>query len=304
LEIKLAAMRILGNLIWFHSQPMNIVIVGAGRIGSAFAFRLARAGHRVTVVARGARLEALHKAGALVSVDDERVPVEVTAELDCATPYDLVLVTVLGHQVESLMPSLRASAAQTVMLMFNTFEPLELWRDAIGRERFAFGFPNMIAFLSAGKLRSIVDGPGMVTTVSSTKWAAEFKQAGFPTEVEPDMESFLRSHVAFYVPSLVAALLVWQRPTGLSWREASRLAAAMQEALSLVQGLGHTLKPRPVAWMARLPAFVLTALTWALARTRALRDLGEFGPTEARNLIDAMAAAAPGKATKLLAIRP
>ncbi|MEI9947747.1 MAG: hypothetical protein WDO74_01915 [Pseudomonadota bacterium] len=85
---------------------------------------------------------------------------------------------------------------------------------------------------------------------------------------------------------------------------ASRLAAALQEGLALVQGLGHNLKPKPVAVMAALPTFVLTAATWAFARTRAVKDLGEFGPAEARALIDAMAAAAPGKANKLLAIRP
>jgi 2-dehydropantoate 2-reductase len=283
---------------------MNIAIVGGGRIGSAFAFRLARAGHSVTVVARGARLAALREAGAIATVNDERAPVQVAAELDVSVPYDLVLVTVLAHQVERLLPTLQASLAQTVMLMFNTFERLDRWRGALGAQRFAFGFPNMISFLVEGKLRSLVDGPGMVTTLSNDKWAAEFQRAGFPTEVEPDMESFLRSHVAFYVPSLVAALLVWKRPSGLTWREAATLAAAMQEALSIVQGLGHTLKPKPVAWMARLPAFLLTVMTWAFARTRSLKDLGEFGPTEARNLIDAMAAAAPGKANKLLAIRP
>jgi 2-dehydropantoate 2-reductase len=118
------------------------------------------------------------------------------------------------------------------------------------------------------------------------------------------MQSYLRSHVAFYVPSLVAALLVWKRSFGLTWSEASRLTAALKEAFALVQSLGHTLKPKPVALMAAFPSLVLTAITWAFARTRALKDLGEFGPAEARALIDAMAAAAPGNATKLLAIRP
>jgi 2-dehydropantoate 2-reductase len=283
---------------------MNIAIVGAGRIGSAFAFRLARAGHNVTLVARGSRLKTLQEDGAIVSVNGQRAKVSAVQELDTSVPYELLLVTVLSHQVDALLPLLRASQAKTVMLMFNTFERLDRWRDAIGAERFAFAFPNMIAFLVAGKLRSVVDNPGMVTALSDPTWAREFKRAGFPTVVEPDMQSYLRSHVAFYVPSLVAALLVWQRMNGLTWKEAFLLTEAMKEAFVLVRGLGHTLKPKAVALMSGFPSFVLTAILWAFARTRALKDLGEFGPTEARALIDAMAAAAPGKAAKLLAIRP
>ena len=34
------------------SSPLNVAVVGVGRIGSTFAFRLARAGHDVTAVAR------------------------------------------------------------------------------------------------------------------------------------------------------------------------------------------------------------------------------------------------------------
>jgi 2-dehydropantoate 2-reductase len=72
----------------------------------------------------------------------------------------------------------------------------------------------------------------------------------------------------------------------------------------LVRGLGHTLKPGFVAAMAWLPQWMLAALLWAASRTRGVKDLGEFGPVEVRALIDSMAAAAPGRATKLLSIRP
>jgi 2-dehydropantoate 2-reductase len=136
------------------------------------------------------------------------------------------------------------------MFMFNTFENIDRWRDAIGAGRFAVGFPNIIAFLVDGKLRSVVDGPGMVTTLTSAPWAALFKQAGLPTEVELDMNSYLRSHVAFVVPTTVAGLLTWQRRTDLTWTEASRLTGALKEGLSLVQGLGHTPKPGFVALLA------------------------------------------------------
>lgn len=283
---------------------MKIAIVGPGRIGSTFAFHLARAGHEITVIARGARFEALNREGAIVSVAGDRASVKTASALDPETPFDLVLVTVLAHQAEALLPVLQASSAKTVMFMFNTFEKVERLRGAVGAQRFASGFPNMTAFFVEGRLKSKVDGPGMVTTLTSETWAAIFKQAGMPTEVENDIDSFLRSHVAFVVPLMAAANLVYKRDTELTWAEAKKLTAALVEALDLVRGLGHTLKPGFVGALAMLPSFVLCAVIWQFSRTAAVKDLGEFGPTETQELIDAMTAAAPGKTDKLLAIRP
>lgn len=287
-----------------HAPPMNIAILGAGRIGSAFAFRLSRAGHDVTMVARGNRLQELMKSGAIVDIEGQRGNVKVETELNSAVSYDLVLVTVMAHQVEALLPALRASSAKKVLFMFNTFEKGDRWREAIGPTRFEQGFPNMIAFFEGEKLRSVVDGPGNVTTLSSPEWARILREAGLPTEVEPDMPSFLRSHVAFFLPLMVAALWVCKRAQSLTWAEAKTLTAVLIEALDVVKGLGHTLKPGFVALMRQLPSFVLTLMLWASARMAAVKDLGAFGPSEARELIDAMAAAAPGKTPKLLAIRP
>ena len=120
---------------------MKIAVIGPGGIGSTFAFQLARAGHEVTVVARGKRLEQLQRDQAVITRDGQRATVRVTSVLDETTPWDLLLVTVLASQVDALLPALRASAARQVMFMFNTFEPLGRLRDAVGAARFAFGFP-------------------------------------------------------------------------------------------------------------------------------------------------------------------
>jgi 2-dehydropantoate 2-reductase len=286
------------------SEAKRIAILGAGRIGSTFAFYLSRAGHDVTLIARGPRLQALQRDAAIVSIDGARVGVRVSDALDPSTRYDAVLVTVLTHQIEALLPELERCSAQTVLFLFNTFERTARFRDAIGPSRLALGFPNMSAFFVDGRLRCVVDGPGMGTTLSSAAWAQVLRAAGLPTEVEPDMDSFLRSHVAMAVPLLAAGVLMWKRGTSLSWSEAQRLAEAWREGLRLVRELGHPLKPRFVAVLGALPTCVLTALMWGLSRSAAVKDAGDLGPGEVRTLIDAMAAAAPGRTPKLLAIRP
>jgi 2-dehydropantoate 2-reductase len=283
---------------------MKILVIGPGRIGSAFAFHLSLAGHDIAVLARGARLETLRRAGAIVAVDGRRASIRVLTEIDPAAAYDLVLVTVLAHQVQALLPALSASAAKSILFMFNTFDTTRRWREAVGADRFAFGFPNMIAFLEDDKLRSVVDGPGMVTTLTSPHWAAVFKQAGLPTEVESDIDSWLRTHVAFVVPLMIAAQWTWKRNTLLSWAEGRRLMRAMREGFALVRALGHEIKPRFVALCARMPAPILTGLLWAFSRTSAVRDLGAFGPGEVRSLIDSMVAAGPQRTDTLKSIRP
>ncbi|ETN86624.1 ketopantoate reductase family protein [Paraburkholderia silvatlantica] len=283
---------------------MKIILVGAGRIGSAVAFCLAKAGHDITVVARGERFNALRRDGAITTVDGQLAQVEVRPGLDPTAPCDLTIVTVPEHQIGSLLPALSASRANHILLMFNTFKGTEHYRTILGAERFAFGFPNMSAYLVDHRLRFRVDGPGMVTTMSSPDMAALFKEAGMPSEVEHDMDAFLRSHVALVVPLFLSALLTSQRSTQLTWSEARRLNAAWTEGFDVVQRLGHQTRPRSLAMLLRMPSLVRTSLLWFVCRLRIVKDLGEFGPTETRALIDAMAAAAPGKTPRLLALRP
>ncbi|KYG00642.1 2-dehydropantoate 2-reductase [Sorangium cellulosum] len=283
---------------------MKIAIVGAGRIGSTFAFQLARAGHEVTVVARGARLAQLRRDEAIVTAAGERAAVGVSAALDEAAAWDLVLVTVLAHQVDEVLPALAASAARTVMFMFNTFEPLGRLRDAVGAARVAFGFPAILATLDDGKLTSRIVTRGMVTPVTDAAWAKVFTDAGIPAVVEPDMESWLRTHAALVAPVMVAVVTAHARKAGVSWAEATDVARALEEGLRVVRELGNTLTPAPIAALSRLPTAAAAALVWTLSRIEALRKTGATGPAEPRALIDAIAAAAPGRTPALLAIRP
>jgi len=283
---------------------MKIILIGAGRVGSAIAFQLALGGHEVAVVARGARLETLQRDQAIVTVDGRRTPIVAMAGIETKIAYDLAIVTVPEHQIDPLLPELVASSARQVLLMFNTFEGVGRYRDRIGAARFAFGFPTMTAFLVDDRLRHRVTGPGLVCTLSDAALVELFRAAGMPAEFEADMDAFLRSHVAMAVPLLAAGLLTWHRDTELSWSEARRVAAAWAEGFGLVRALGHPLKPGIVAALARLPGFLLTALAWGFGRSTDAKNVGEFGPVEVRWLIDAMARAASKPLPHLQRIRP
>ena len=287
-----------------YPRCMKIAIVGPGGIGSTFALQLGQAGHEVTVVARGKRLEQLQRDEAIVSAAGQRTAVRVSAALDEVTEWDLVLVTVLVSQVEAVLPALAACAAKTVMFMFNTFEPLGRLRDTVGSTRFAFGFPAILAHLDDGKLTSQIVTRGLVTTVTDAAWAKVFADAGIPSVVHPDMESWLRTHAAGVVPFMIVSVMAHTRQAGVSWTEAMKLARAMDEGFRLVRRLGNTITPVPVVMLSRMPTRMAAALLWTLSRVATIRRLGAAGPGEPCTLIDAMSAAAPGQTPALLAVRP
>jgi 2-dehydropantoate 2-reductase len=272
---------------------LKIAVLGMGGIGSTFALHLSRAGHEVTAVARGRRLEQLALAQAVVTVSGERAPVQVSGELDVTVAYDLVLVTVLAHQVDAVLTRLGESAAKTVMFAFNVFEPLDRLRDAVGKERFAFGFPAILASLEDGLLRSQVVTRGPQKTITTdAHWAQVFTDAGIRTEVLTDMESWLHTHAALAAPIMAALVLAHRTNAGISWNEANRHALAMRDGMQVVSKLGYSLTPRPVGLLGLCPAIV-APLLWILTRVPSIRRGGAAGPGEPRALLSAMAAAAP-----------
>lgn len=281
---------------------MKIAIVGPGAIGSTFAFQLSKAGHDVTVVARGARLEQISRDRAIVLDTGERSAVAVATELNAAIEIDLVLVTVLAPQVAAVLPSLRDSSARKVMFMFNTFEMIDPLREAVGAERFAFGFPRgVFTLIKAGRIAPQIRRG---TTVSDPAWAPLFTAAGIPTVVEEDMQSWLRSHAAMVLPLMSIGVRSFARGAGISWREAGQHADALYAGMRIVRALGNDVRPRVIAQLERLPRFILAGLFWAMSRTQMSRDLGALGTAEPRMLAEMMSAAAPELAAPIAAIRP
>jgi 2-dehydropantoate 2-reductase len=283
---------------------MKIAIIGAGRMGSAFAWFLAKAGHDVTLVARGERLERLSRDGFIETVAGDRARVRAAPALDPAVTWDGVLVAVLAYQVEPLLPVLRESQARSVVFLFNTVAPLQPLRDAVGADRCVFGFPTGFSLLLDGKLRATFSGPGQGVTSDSKEWVETFRAATLPAVVEPDMQSWLRSHAAMVIPMMSSGVVVHGRNAGLTWAEARRYGRAMQEGAAVVRKLGNRLTPGPIALLLRLPLPVLTLMMWLANKSKVQRELGSMGPGEVRQLIDGMQALAPGEAPEMLALRP
>jgi 2-dehydropantoate 2-reductase len=91
---------------------MKICVVGAGAIGGMMGAKLALAGEDVTLIARGAHLEAIRQNGLKLIEEDgaEHVArqIKATSRLSEAGAQDIVILALKAHQVEPIAKELPA----------------------------------------------------------------------------------------------------------------------------------------------------------------------------------------------------
>ena len=101
------------------NPPIRITVIGAGSVGGVMAFRLARAGHEVSVIARGDHLGAIQARGlTLIEGSDRENPnhrpetIAMQASDDPAVlarasgPSDLIIIALKAHSIPQMLPRL------------------------------------------------------------------------------------------------------------------------------------------------------------------------------------------------------
>ena len=89
---------------------MKVCVVGAGAIGGMMAAKLANSGHQLTIIARGAHLDAIRNNGLkYIENGEELVITELTAtaEMSEVSGQDLVLLGVKAHQIAPIADKLQ-----------------------------------------------------------------------------------------------------------------------------------------------------------------------------------------------------
>lgn len=198
---------------------MRILAYGAGNIGQLYAGRLAGAGHDVSVLARGDRLEEIRKNGIRLEcgTGGSRTTehVRTVSALEPDDPYDLVLVALPSSAVTEVLPVLEASRRTPCILFFgNRAAGPEEMCEVIGRKRVLLGFPGAAATRNDGWLRYvIVPAREQPTTIGELDGRrserigairAALGSAGFPVSVCSNMDAWLKTHAAEIVPTALA----------------------------------------------------------------------------------------------------
>lgn len=271
------------------SSRLSIAVVGGGRIGSTFSYKLARAGHQVTVIARpgSARLRQLQRDKGIILRTGDWAPTGVLDALDEQQAYDLVIVTTLGYQVDAVLPSLQRSRAKAIQFMFVTFEPERL-RMVVGEARTSFGMPFIVATLDhEGRLVPTIS-KSRKTLHSNQRWADLFTDAGVPSQFEPNMSQWLRSHVPFTIACESVCVLAMKQNGRASFSQVMTAARGMKAGFSLVQALDGALYPRS-KFPSSLPTGLVAFILWALTTAKPMRELLGSAAKESVALVDAMA---------------
>ena len=119
---------------------MNITVIGAGAIGGHIAAKLAAAGERVKVVARGEHLKAIRERGLTLKENGEEIVarVEATDRIAEAGGADLVVLGVKAHQLTPIAAELASIVTPSTTLMttqngISVVVLLQAWRTARGR---------------------------------------------------------------------------------------------------------------------------------------------------------------------------
>jgi 2-dehydropantoate 2-reductase len=284
-----------------NQPPLHIAILGVGAIGTTFAYQLTKAKHQVTCIARGERYKQLvqqdnNNNNTITRVEGKnnkkQSSVTVYAiheKLDESIEYDMLLVTVMEHQVKTILPTLTRSKAKKIQFMFNTVDKVydELC-EAVGKERFVFGFPILTAaLLDDGKyvhFDIVTSGP--LCSVSTDKdWAKTCTKAGIKMKYQPNMKAWLSTHVATIVTIMCLLWISHKKDSGATWKECRLGAQSLKEGFYLVQKMGYPVAPSQLKGLKYMPNFLVASLFWIATRQRSLRSTAPAKLDEPRNLI-------------------
>ena len=168
---------------------MRICIFGAGAVGSHFAVRLARAGHDVACVMRGAHLEAVRNDGLRLRVGNEEISAKVKASDDPATlgVQDLVISTLKATGVASLADGLKPLLGDDTPVVFAQ-NGIPWWYD-IGLPSNHPAPPDLSLLDPGGALRAVVPGERIIGGVIFS--SNEVIAPGVVANLSPDRNRLL-----------------------------------------------------------------------------------------------------------------
>ena len=244
------------------SDAPAIAVVGAGGVGSLLAALLARAGHDVRLLARGAALAAIRDHGICMRGPDGDHSVAIARISDEPSRLgtaDIVLVTVKTWQLAELGPRLAplVGASTLVVPMQNGVEASEILARSLSEDRVIGAVCRMIGWTERpgevrwiGFLPSLTIGamrPGQHDRVEAC--AAALRTGGVDVLVTRDIARARWRKFLFLAP-YAAVGAVARVPLGVLRRDPQarvQLEASMHEVAALAAARGVELPPDVVA---------------------------------------------------------
>ncbi len=258
----------------------KVLIFGAGVLGSLYYYRLQDARKNVTLLARGKHYQALQRDGLVMkdyyATNPVHLKVNAVDRLDPDDAYDLVLVVVRRSQVPGALQILGENKRCPLFLFLgNNPSGFGDYIDRLGKDRVLLGFPSAggkregttVTFLDSsgpGKQRSAITiGEADGRTSPRCREIQEFfETAGIPVHISPNIDSWLKYHVALVSP-IVRGLYscnIDTRALVADGRMLRSVAVAIKECVRALKVLGYPVEPARLKKMANLPTFLVSRL--------------------------------------------
>jgi 2-dehydropantoate 2-reductase len=226
---------------------MKFVVYGVGAVGGVIAAKLALGGAEVVGIARGPQLEALRKTGLKLRTPEGENLVRFGAAADPEeirfAPDDVVILATKTQDSPLALQRLRAAGVAD--------QAIVCAQNGVTNERFALRrFPNVYAmtvilpatFVTAGEVAAFgTPHPGILdlgryptgADATAETIAAALRQAGFASEVDPDVMAGKYGKLVMNLANIIEAALA-------PGDHAALIAAARAEAEAVYRAAGIT----------------------------------------------------------------
>jgi len=239
---------------------MRIAVMGAGSIGGYFGGMLSLGGNEVTLIARGAHLEAIRRRGLQVITDhgEFTVQCEATDDPRQAGPVDLVLLTVKTYHNQEAVPAMRPMVGEetTVLCLQNGIDSYQAAAQSLGAGRVLPGAAYVDAGLESpgvvkqtGEVVEIVFGePDGVDSPRGELISDTLRKAGIPAQLSNDIQRTLWTKFLFIATTAGVMSLSRQTMAQLmplpEWRQV--ILGCMREIEAVGRASGVDLDPNIV----------------------------------------------------------
>lgn len=247
---------------------MNILVYGAGVLGSQLAQVLVRGGNDVTLLARGKRAEELERDGIVIrhvfqlktTVD----PVRVTRTLEENDEYDLIFVVMKYNDFPSVLPILAANQSRNLVIVGNNADArsmqIFLAENSKVEKRIAFGFQvsggrrQEDRMLSIGGARGQMVIGGLDGEIAFKSILGQaFEKTKYKLNYLDDIDAWLKSHI---VPILMLNAVSFNEKREMikvdgNRKQLQHMIGAMSEGFSVLEAMGITIIPEIQAKLIR-----------------------------------------------------